>query len=308
MIALKETFKQSIVKTPVHRQLYLDNVKNIPKTCIITGASRGIGALLAKRLAENNYNVVIAAKSVKENEKLPGTIYSVAKEIISKGGVALPVKTDIQNEKECENLVNETIKNFGKVDVLINNAGALWWKSIKETPVKRYDLINNINVRGSYILSHLCLPYMEENNFGHIIMQSPPFNPEEVVDITTKKLLKNKTAYTISKLGMSIVSRGISQEYENKNICSNTIWPVTPIKTHALTNNNIGDDRFYRKPDILVDAIEMMLHEDPKHFNGRSVYDEDYLRDKGITDFKKYRCDENFEPPKIKDVNHLMKN
>ena len=308
MFAVKETFKQTIKHPLIYRQISQENLQRVNKTCIITGASRGIGALLAKRLSENNYNVVIAAKSEKENLKLPGTIYSVAKEINDLGGVALPVKTDLRSETDCQNLVDETISNFGSVDVLINNAGALWWKSIIETPVKRYDLINDINVRGSYILSHLCLPYMEKNNFGHIIMQSPPFNPEEVMDITLKRLLKDKTAYMISKLGMSIVSKGISQEYEDKNICSNTIWPVTPIKTHALTNNNIGDDRFYRKPEILVDAIELMLEEDPMHFNGRTLYDEDYLREKGISDFKKYRCHEDFEPPKIKDVNHLMKN
>ena len=308
MFVLKETFKQSLKQPQIHRELCQENIQRFNKTCIITGASRGIGALLAKRLAKNKYNVVIAAKSVKENLKLPGTIYSVAKEINDAGGIALPVKTDLRSETDCQNLIDETILNFGNVDVLINNAGALWWKPIVETPTKRYDLINDINVRASYILSHLCLPYMEKNNFGHIIMQSPPFNPEEVMDLSLKRLLKDKTAYMVSKLGMSIVSKGISQEYNDKNICSNTIWPVTPIKTHALTNNNIGDDRFYRKPEILVDAIELMLEEDPMRFNGRSVYDEDYLREKGVSDFTKYRCHKDFEPPKIKDVNHLMKN
>ena len=278
------------------------------KVCIVTGASRGIGALLSKRLADRGCKVVVAAKSIEENEKLPGTIYSVAQEIKDNGGIALPFKLDIQDEKRCEQLVNTAVSEFGSVDILINNAGALWWKSIVDTPIKRYDLINNINVRGSFILSHYCLPHMEKNNFGRIIMQSPPINSFELNEMFDRKLLKDKTGYMISKLGMSLITKGISQEYTDSNISSNAIWPVTPIKTHALTNNNIGDDRYYRKPEILVDAIEHLLCEDPSNYNGTTLYDEEYLRAKGVLDFSKYRCHPDFEPPKIKDVNDLMKN
>ena len=217
--------------------------------------------------------------------------------------LALPIKLDIRNYEDIRNLINETERVFGRLDVVINNAGALSWKPIINTDVKKYDLINDINSRGSFLVSKLAIPLLEKSGGGHIINQSPPL----LYGNELNKTLKNKTAYMISKWGMTIGSLGLAEEYKGSGICSNTIWPMTAIESFALKNNNLGDEKSWRKTDIIVDCVLEMLNEDPKSFTGNQLIDETYLRSKGINDFDKYQCVSGFEPPKLNDINHLFK-
>lgn len=272
------------------------------RVAIITGATRGIGRNIALTLAKNGCNIVVTGKSKTISENLPGTIYSVADEIKEYGVDVLPYQLDVRDDVALSRMVNATVNKFGTVDILINNAGALWWKNILETPVKKYDLINNINSRAAYTLSHLCLPHMIKQSWGHIIMQSPPFTPEYINFLISQNKLKNMTAYMISKLGMSITAQGIAQEFGGTGVAANAIWPMTPIESYAVKNNNLGDEKQWRKPDIISDAIMKILAEDPKTFTGNFLIDEQYLRKKGVKDFKQYQCVPGHEPPRLNDV------
>ena len=204
---------------------------------------------------------------------------------------------DVRNYKQSEYVINKCIDKFGRIDVLINNAGALWWDSILNTSLVKYNLINDINVKSSFMLSQLCLPHMIKNDYGHIIMHSPPLPEPKDIDI-----YKNKTAYMISKFGMTMTSMGIAQEYKNFNIASNSIWPSTAIESDAVRKNNLGNEKFWRKPDIISDSILNILKEDPLEFTGNQLIDEEYLRMKGITNFDKYQCVPGKEPPKLIDL------
>jgi citronellol/citronellal dehydrogenase len=272
------------------------------RVAIITGATRGIGRNIAMTLAKNGCNIVVAGKSIKDTGQLPGTIHSVSEEIREYGMSVLPYQIDVRNSESLNDLVNTTINHFGKIDILINNAGALWWKNMLETPVKKYDLVNEVNSRAAYTLSQLCLPHMLKNNWGHIIMQSPPFTPEYINNLITTEKIKYKTAYMTSKLGMSITALGIAQELRETGVAANTLWPMTPIESFALINNNLGTKKQWRKPEIISDAIMHILQEDPKTFTGNSLIDETYLKTKGITDFSKYQCVQGHEPPKLNDL------
>ena len=268
------------------------------KVALVTGSSRGIGRVIVNKLASNGYNIVIAAKTVTPSINLPGSIFEVQSDLASKYNIkTLAMPLDVRNYDSMKNVVNTTINEFGKIDVLVNNAGALWWKGITETPSSKYDLINSINSRASFLLSKLCLPHMEKNNFGHIIMHSPPLPSP-----TDKDIYANKTAYMISKLGMTMSALGISSEYEGKNIAANTIWPSTPIESFAVKNNNLGEKKMWRKADIIADAVINIVNEDPNKFTGNQLIDEDYLRSKGETDFSKYQCVPGHELPKLTDV------
>ena len=272
------------------------------KVAVITGATRGIGRALALGLAKNGYNIVVSGKSTIENPKLPGTIYSVSDEVEKYGVKALPVKVDLRYENEIENLVSDTKKNFGKIDVLINNAGALFWKPIHETEIKNYDLINNINSRASFYLSKLSIPLLEKAGGGHIINQSPPI----MLGDKLNSILKNKTAYMISKYGMTLGALGLAEEYRGRAIACNTLWPITPIESFALKNNNLGNAKMWRKTDIIVDSVLEMIQEDTKTFTGKQLLDEVYLREKGYKDFDRYQCVEGYEPPKLMEVRGIL--
>lgn len=262
------------------------------KTAVITGASRGIGRSIAFMLAKNNYNLVLVAKTTEQvSDKLPSTIYCVEKDIkkLYPDTKTLPFKTNVQDEISVYKLTDAIKNSFGTIDVLINNASALLWNPVVKMDMKKYDLVNSINSRGSYMLSHYLLPLMEKNGSGHVIMHSPPINLDNI---------GGYTGYMISKYGMTMCALGISQEYKDRGIVANTIWPSTLIESYATINNNLGDKKMWRKPDIICDAIEYLLKESTS-FTGNMLIDEDYLRTKGVTDFKKYRCIPEFEPPKI---------
>ena len=273
------------------------------KVALITGATRGIGRALALGLAKNGYNIVIAGKTSAPNPKLPGTIYSVADEVREFKVKALPVKVDLRDDKQIENLVKDTERDFGKLDLLINNAGALFWKPVKDTELKNYDLINNINSRASFYLSKLCIPLLENSGGGHIINQSPPRLEGKLF----QEAVKAKTAYMISKWGMTIGAMGLAEEYRGKGIAVNSLWPMTPIESYALINNNLGERKMWRNTNIIVDSVLEILKEDKNTFTGHQLIDEMYLRSKGIEVFTKYQCIRGHEPPKLTDINKMMK-
>lgn len=269
------------------------------RTAIITGASRGIGKDLALRLAERGCNVVIAAKTTKAHPNLPGTIYDVADEVESLGAKALPFALDIRDTNKIKDCVSTTIKEFNGIDFLINNASAMWWKPIEQTPVKRYDMMQSINSRGTYALSEECLPYMREAEFGHIVMQSPPIRLEQ---------LSGMVAYYISKYGMTLSALGIAQEYKKFNVAANSIWPQTLIKTSATINHKLGDETIWRKPSILSDAIIGILEQPPSKCTGNQFIDEYFLRDwLGVEDFESYQCVPGHEPPPIHTLHSILK-
>ena len=261
---------------------------------IITGASRAIGRDIAKRLAIKNHNIVLAAKSKESTDLLPGSVFSVKKELeeINPNIEVLAVPTDIRSDTELENLVKTTYNKFGKIDVLINNASALHWVPTSRMSTKKYDLIQSVNARGSFLLSRNVLQVMEKQGSGKIIMHSPPVELDKI---------GGYTGYMISKYGMTLTALGISQEYKGKGITANTIWPATMIESYATKNHNLGDEKFWRKTDIIVDSIDKMLEEDDT-FTGNMLIDEDYLISKGVDDLSKYQCVEGFEPPKLNDL------
>eukprot|EP01087_Luapelamoeba_hula_P009338 TRINITY_DN2409_c0_g2_i1.p1 TRINITY_DN2409_c0_g2~~TRINITY_DN2409_c0_g2_i1.p1 ORF type:complete len:338 (+),score=60.56 TRINITY_DN2409_c0_g2_i1:67-1014(+) len=260
------------------------------KVAIITGASRGIGRKIALVFAEHGANIVIAAKSVKETPELPGTIFSVAKEVEALGAQALPVQCDVRNDDDIKAVIDATIKTFGRIDILISNAGALWWKDVKDTPLKRYDLINQINSRATFAFAQAVLPYMERQGCGHIITMSPPVN---------LTLLKGHVAYLISKYGMTLLALGLAMETKDTGISVNALWPATMVESYATINHNLGDRSTWRKAEILADACLMIVQEDPHSFTGHALIDEDYMRSRGVTSFTQYRCDTAIEPPRI---------
>jgi len=274
------------------------------KVALITGATRGIGRALALGLSNKGYDIVIAGKTTEYNPKIPGTIYSVAKEVEIIGTKALPIKTDMRNYKDIENLINKTEEKFGRLDIVINNAGALSWKPTIDTNIKEYDLINSVNSRGSFFLSKLSIPLLKKSGGGHIIYQSPPL-PDNIIDL--KNTVKNKSAYMISKWGMTIGAIGLSEELKVNNIGVNTIWPMTPIESYAVKNNNLGNKKMWRKSDIIVDSVLHIINEKPSLFTGNQLIDETYLRSKGIDCFENYQCELGYEPPKLANINHLFK-
>ena len=266
------------------------------KTAIITGSSRGIGRECALVLGRLGCNIVVAAKTVEPQPTLPGTIYTVAEEVraLNSGAGALPFKLDIRDEEACNACAKAAYDKFGSVDILINNASALWWQDIKDTPIRKYDLITSINVRGTFCMTSACLPYMEKGGFGRVVTMSPAISPKF-------QRYSGVTAYNISKMGMSMVAMGVAAEYRGKNIIANTLWPATVIESLASINFQLGDTKNWRKATIIADATAGLVCEDPD-YTGNMLIDDEYLRERhGFTDedFVSYRYDPSFEPPRL---------
>jgi citronellol/citronellal dehydrogenase len=261
------------------------------RVVFITGASRGIGRAVALACAKEGADVAIAAKSdVETNPKLPGTIHSVAKEVEALGRKALPLKLDVRDADACEAAAKQAIEHFGRVDALVNNAGALWWADVADTPVKKFDLIMGINVRASFVLAHALLPHMIQRKYGHVVMMSPPVYPDEVA---------GHAAYSVSKFGMTLIARGIADEYEEHNVTADALWPATAVESYATINFGLGGPEMWRKPDILADATVELLSKEPRERKGKAWIDEDLLRSVGVTDFSKYQCVPGVEPPRF---------
>ena len=253
------------------------------KTVIITGASRGIGKAIALKLAGAGANIVIAAKSVEENPKLGGTIYSAAAEIESAGGKALPVVCDIRNEEHINELIKKTVDTFGGIDILVNNASAISLTNTEQTQIKRYDLMQDVNVRGTFLVSQACIPFLKKATNPHILTLSPPLNLD-------RKWFANHVAYTITKYSMSMMTLGLSEELRKYKIAVNSLWPKTTIATAAVENLLGGETlmNMSRTPVIVADAAHVILQKASSVFTGNFLIDEDVLRAEGITDFEKY--------------------
>jgi citronellol/citronellal dehydrogenase len=260
------------------------------RVALITGASRGIGRALALGLAGHGCDVVVAAKSTQSTEKLPGSIFTVAQEVEARGARVLPVPVDVRDEAQIDTLVARSVDRFGRIDILINNAGALWWRPVLETPAKRFDLVMGVNVRAAFLASRAVLPYMIKQQWGHIINMSPPLDLH---------MVPGRVAYSISKLGMTLLTHGLAVEVRATNIAVNSLWPVTIIESQASMNWGLGTPAQWRKPDILVDCVLRIVQKEPGELTGRALLDEDFLRAEGITDFSSYACVAGSEPPRI---------
>jgi citronellol/citronellal dehydrogenase len=253
------------------------------KTVFITGASRGIGKAIALRLAKEGANIVVAAKSVVEDPRLGGTIYSAAEEIEKAGGKALPIQLDIRNDEQVLEAVKKATDTFGGIDILINNASAISLTPIEQTEAKRYDLMHGINVRGTFFMSKACIPFLKKSTNAHILNLSPPIN-------MIGKWFKNHTAYTMSKYGMSMIIIGLSEELKKDNIAANALWPRTTIATAAVQNLLGGEAliKMSRTTDIIADAAYYILKRSSKECTGNFFIDEQVLAAEGITDLEKY--------------------
>jgi len=253
------------------------------KTAIITGASRGIGKEIALKLAAEGGNIVIAAKSVQENPKLGGTIFSAAKEIEAAGGAALPVQCDIRFEDQVVAVIQNAVETFGGIDILINNASAISLTTTEQTEVKRYDLMYDINVRGTFFVTRACVPFLKRSSNPHILTLSPPLNLDP-------KWFAGHVAYTITKYDMSMMTIGWAKEFKNYKIAANSLWPRTTIATAAVKNLLGGEAlmKMSRKPEILADAAYHILRQASSECTGNLFIDEEVLAKEGITDLDKY--------------------
>lgn len=266
----------------------MSSLKN--KTIFITGGSRGIGREIALRCAKDGANIAVAAKTAEVNPKLPGTIYSVAEEIEQAGGKGLPIQLDVRDENMIQEAMKITAEKFGGIDILINNASAIFLAPTLQTPMKRFDLIFSINARATFACSQACIPYLQKGSNPHILTMSPPLNMKP-------KWFKDYLAYTISKYGMSMCTLGMSAEFANEGIAVNSLWPKTTIATAAI--KNFFPEAIYlssRKPAIVADAAYIILTSDSRKTTGNFFIDEEVLRKAGITDFKQYAMDPNKTP------------
>lgn len=250
------------------------------KTVLITGASRGIGKAIALKLASGGANIVVVAKSVEENPALGGTIFSAAREIEQAGGNALPVACDIRSSDQIDEAVDKAVATFGGIDILINNASAINLSSTLATEPKRFDLMFDVNVRGTFMMSRACIPYLKKGQAPHILNLSPPLNFKG-------KWLSSHLAYTMSKYNMTMIALGLSEELKESGVSVNTLWPKTLIATAAIRNLPGGEQllKMSRKPAIMAEAAGRILQ---KTSTGKCYIDEDLLKEEGISNFDDY--------------------
>lgn len=256
------------------------------KRIFITGGSRGIGEAIAVRCAQDGARVAIAAKTAEPHPKLAGTIFTAAEKIRAAGGEALPIVCDVRHVDAIEKAVQETVAAFGGIDILVNNASAIWPRRTDETPAKRWDLMHSVNARGTYLVSRACLPHLRESARAgrnpHILTISPPLNMES-------KWFEPHVAYSISKYGMSMCALGMSEEFRDEGIAVNTLWPRTAIATAAVEFIVGGDiAATCRTPEIMADAAYAMLVRDARKFTGQFCVDDDVLEEEGVTNLDKY--------------------
>jgi citronellol/citronellal dehydrogenase len=253
------------------------------RTLFITGGSRGIGKAIALRAATDGARIVIAAKTAEPHPKLPGTIYTAAEEIERAGGRALPVIVDVRREEQIQAAVDAAVRAFGGIDILVNNASAIFLAGVAETPMKRFDLMYQINVRGTFAATQACLPHLKKSSNPHVLVLSPPPKLEP-------KWFASHLAYTLSKYGMSMCVLGMAEEFKPFGIAVNALWPRTVIDTAAVQNLLGGEAtaRRGRKPEIMADAAYAILTRDSRTTTGNFFIDEEVLRSEGVTDFSRY--------------------
>jgi citronellol/citronellal dehydrogenase len=256
------------------------------KTLFITGASRCIGLAVALRAARDGANIAVAAKTVEPHAKLPGTIYSAAREIEQAGGKALPLVVDVREEASVRAAVQQCVAAFGGIDICINNASAINLSSTEQIELKRFDLIQQINTRGTFVTSRACLPHLKQAPNPHILTLSPP------LDLRAKWFAPH-LAYSLSKYGMSLCMLGMAQEYRAAGIACNALWPRTTIATAAVEFALGGPQmlRRSRKPEIMADAAHVILSRPARECTGQFLIDDQVLYDSGVRDFERYRID-----------------
>jgi citronellol/citronellal dehydrogenase len=255
------------------------------KTLFITGASRGIGLAIALRAARDGASVAIAAKTTEAHPKLPGTIYSAAKEIEAAGGRALPLAVDIRDEAQVESAVAQAVATFGGIDILVNNASAISLTGTLDTPMKRYDLMHQVNARGTFLCTKACMSQLRRVANPHVLMISPPLNLDE-------RWFAPHVAYTMAKYGMSLCVLGMAGEFRADGVAINALWPRTIIGTAALQaipTIGVEERMRTRTPEIVADAAHVILTRDARACTGRFYLDDEVLRSAGVTDLSKYR-------------------
>jgi citronellol/citronellal dehydrogenase len=256
------------------------------KTLFITGASRGIGLAIALRAARDGANIAVAAKTAEPHPKLPGTIYSAAKEIEAAGGQALPLIVDVRDETNVAAAIEETVVKFGGIDICVNNASAIQLTPTTMTDMKRYDLMHQVNTRGTFMVSKYCIPHLKKAANAHILNLSPPLDMRE-------QWFSGHVAYTMAKYGMSMCVLGMAGELRADGIAVNALWPRTGIATAAIRNNLAGDEgmKMCRTVDIMADAAHIILTKPSRQFTGNFCIDDTLLFENGVRDFDKYRVD-----------------
>jgi citronellol/citronellal dehydrogenase len=255
-------------------------------TLFITGASRGIGLAIALRAARDGANIAIAAKTDKPHPKLAGTIFTAADEITKAGGNALPLVVDVRDEAQVKDAIEQTVATFGRLDIVVNNASAVQRASVVDTDMRRFDLMHQVNTRGTLMVSKYAIPHLEKAKNPHILMNSPPLDFRE-------KWFAGSTAYSIAKYGMSLVVLGLAGELRAKGIAVNALWPRATIATAAIKNLLGGERvmRMSRTPAIMADAAYLVFQKPSRSFTGNFLIDDTFLAAEGITDFEQYRAD-----------------
>lgn len=259
------------------------------RVALVTGASRGIGRALALGLAEAGWAVAVAAKSTSSSDELPGSIHSVAAEVEALGAPALAVQADVRDDAQIDAMTQAVLARFGRIDLLVNNAGALFWKPVLDTPAKRFDLVLGVNARAAFLCARAVLPAMIAQKSGHVVNMSPP------LDLA---ILPGRVAYGISKLGMTLLTLGLAEEVKAHGIAVNSLWPVTIIESQASINHRLGSPAMWRTPRILVDCVLRLVEKSPPP-TGQALLDEDFLRAEGVTDFDCYACVPGARPPRL---------
>ncbi|HZR67530.1 MAG TPA: NAD(P)-dependent oxidoreductase [Burkholderiales bacterium] len=252
------------------------------KTLFVTGASRGIGLAIALRAARDGANIVVAAKTTEPHPKLPGTIYTAAEEIEKAGGKALPLALDIRDDAAVQQAAAKAAETFGGIDILVNNASAINLTGTLATPMKRFDLMFGVNVRGTYCCSQACLPYLKEAANPHILTLSPPLNMKP-------KWFKDHVAYTMAKYGMSMCVLGMAEEFRGDGVAVNALWPRTVIQTAAIAMlGGLVKPENCRRPEIVADAAYIVLNRDSRRHTGNFYVDDEVLAAEGVTDLERY--------------------
>jgi citronellol/citronellal dehydrogenase len=256
------------------------------RSLFITGASRGIGLAIALRAARDGANIIVAAKTATPHPRLPGTIYTAADEIAKMGGTALPLVCDVRDEAQVQEAIERAAARFGGIDIVVNNASAVSRTPVVDTDMRRYDLMQQVNTRGTFMVSKYAIPHLERSSNPHILMCSPPLDMQE-------RWFAGSTAYSIAKYGMSLVALGLAGELRPKGIAVNALWPRTTIATSAIKNLLGGERvmRMSRTPEIMADAAYLILQKPSRSFTGHFLIDDSFLASEGVSDFSRYRAD-----------------
>jgi citronellol/citronellal dehydrogenase len=256
------------------------------RTLFITGASRGIGLAIALRAARDGANVAVAAKTVQPHSKLPGTIFTAAEEIAKAGGSALPIEVDVREEAQVRAAIEQTVSTFGGIDIVVNNASAVSRTPVVDTDMRRFDLMHQVNARGTFMVSKYAIPHLRKSHNPHILMNSPPLDMRE-------KWFAGTTGYSMAKYGMSLVVLGLAGELRADGIAVNALWPRTTIATSAIKNLLGGERvmRMSRTPAIMAEAAYRIFLKPAREFTGHFLIDDTFLAGEGVTDFEQYRVD-----------------